>query len=64
MIPEDTVLADRNPGVEEWDSLSVNQKALACRLQEAFAAMLYHTDAQIGSLLNYLDEMDLKENTK
>ena len=63
MIPEDTVLAGRNPGVEEWDSLSVNQKALACRLQEAFAAMLDHTDAQIGNLLNYLDEMDLKENT-
>ena len=40
VIPADTVLADRNPGVEEWDSLSENQKIFACRLQEAFAAML------------------------
>ena len=63
VIPDDTVLADRNPGVEEWDSLSENQKNFACRLQEAFAAMLDHTDAQIGSLLKYLDDMNLKENT-
>ena len=63
VIPEDTVLADRNPGVEPWESLSDNQQTFACRLQEAFAAMLDHTDEQIGVLLEHLEAMNLKENT-
>ena len=35
----------------------------SCRLQEAFAAMLDHTDAQIGRLLAFLEERGLTENT-
>ncbi|MFM7872946.1 MAG: sulfatase-like hydrolase/transferase, partial [Actinomycetota bacterium] len=51
LIPKDTVLAPRNPGVEAWEDLSDNQRRLACRLQEAFAAFLDHTDEQIGRLM-------------
>ena len=35
LIPDDTELAPRNPGVEAWEDLSDNQRRLACRLQEA-----------------------------
>ena len=38
VIPAGTELAPRNPGVDAWDGLPDNQKRLACRLQEAFAA--------------------------
>ena len=57
MIPAGTPLAPRNPGVDAWDALPVNQQRLACRLQEAFAAFLDHTDAQIGRLTSFLSQI-------
>ena len=63
IIPPGTQLAPRNKGVKPWDELTVDEQRLACRLQEAFAAMLDHTDVQIGRLLDELDRMDLAENT-
>ncbi len=63
IIPADTELAPRNPGVEPWDSLSENQKKLALRLQEAFAGFLDHTDAQIGRLIDFLDQIGELDNT-
>ena len=63
VIPPDTRLAPRNPGVEAWDDLTDNQRDLACRLQEAFAAFLDHTDAQIGRLLDSFDDLGIAENT-
>lgn len=63
LIPPETVLAPRNPGVEAWDDLSDNQRRLACRLQEAFAAFLDHTDAQIGRLMATLERLDVADNT-
>ncbi|HUD15691.1 MAG TPA: arylsulfatase, partial [Acidimicrobiales bacterium] len=63
LLPADTELAPRNPGVEPWDSLPTNQKLLAARLQEAFAAFLEHTDAQIGRLVDALEELGRLDNT-
>ena len=54
VIPDGTQLAPRNPGVDAWDDLPENQQRLACRLQEAFAAFLDHTDDQIGRLVDGL----------
>lgn len=63
LLPESTQLAPRNPGVEAWDSLSENQRLLAARLQEAFAAFLEHTDAQIGRLVEHLKTLGEWDNT-
>ncbi len=63
LLPPDTELAPRNPGVEPWDSLPDNQKRLAARLQEAFAAFLEHTDAQIGRLVADLEALGRLDNT-
>ncbi len=63
IIPPDTKLAPRNPGVQPWEELSPNQKAFATRLQEAFAAMLEHTDQQIGRLIDFLKGIGQWENT-
>ncbi|HJM28160.1 MAG: arylsulfatase [Acidimicrobiales bacterium] len=63
VIPSGTQLAPRNPGVEKWDELPKNQKLLAARLQEAFAAFLDHTDDQIGRLVNGLHDADELDNT-
>ena len=59
----DTQLAPRNPGVEPWDTLPENQRLLAARLQEAFAAFLEHTDAQIGRLVEALEDLGRMDNT-
>jgi arylsulfatase len=63
IVPEGTQLAPRNDGVEPWDSLPENHRRLALRLQEAFAAFLDHTDAQIGRLVDGLARLGELDNT-
>jgi arylsulfatase len=63
VIPEGTELAPRNPGVDAWADLPENQKKFACRLQEAFAAFLDHTDDQIGRLVDGLRRLGQLDNT-
>ncbi|MGA0117670.1 MAG: arylsulfatase [Ilumatobacteraceae bacterium] len=63
VIPVDTQLAPRNPGVKAWDDLSDNEKRLAARMQEAFAAFLDHTDDQIGRLVEGLRHLGQLDNT-
>ena len=63
VVPPGTELAPRNPGVEPWDDLPANQQRLACRLQEAFAAFLDHTDDQIGRLVDGLRDLGRLDNT-
>ncbi len=63
VVPPDTQLAPRNPGVEPWDSLTDDEKRFAARLQEAFAAMLDHTDAQIGRLIEFLRQTRVLDDT-
>ncbi len=63
VIPPDTQLAPRNPGVDAWDSLPENQRKVAARLQEAFAAFLDHTDDQIGRLVAGLEHLGEMDNT-
>ncbi len=63
VIPADTELSPRNPGVKAWDDLSTNEQKFAARLQEAFAAMLDHTDHQIGRLIEQLQSLGKWENT-
>jgi arylsulfatase len=63
IVAADTTLAPLNPGVPHWNDLTDNQKKFSCRLQEAFAAMLEHTDDQIGRLVEYLRERGQLDNT-
>jgi arylsulfatase len=63
LLPEGTQLAPRNPGVEAWDDLPENHQRLACRLQEAYAGFLDHTDAQIGRLIDSLEELGVLDDT-
>ncbi len=63
VIAADTQLAPRNPGVPAWDSLDADQRKIAARLQESYAAFLEHTDAQIGRVIDFLGENDLRRDT-
>jgi arylsulfatase A-like enzyme len=63
VVPPETKLAPHNPGVRPWSELSINEQRFAARLQEAFAAMLEHTDHQIGRLVEGLKAIGKWENT-
>ncbi len=63
VVPEDTVLSPRNPGVEPWDELNEDQQRLYARMQEAFAGFLDHTDDQIGRLIDFLEMIDVLDDT-
>ena len=63
IIPSDAELSPRNRGVEPWEELSKEQKALYAKMQEVFAAFLDHTDDQIGRLIQFLEAQDLLDDT-
>ncbi|MGB7298345.1 MAG: arylsulfatase [Burkholderiaceae bacterium] len=63
IVPADAQLSERNPGVEAWTDLDDDQRRLYARMQEAFAAFLDHTDAQIGRLMQFLESIDCFDNT-
>ena len=49
--------------VRPWDSLDDEEKRLFARMAEVFAGFLSYTDAQIGRVLDYLEESGQLENT-
>lgn len=63
IIPQDAELTDKNEYVRDWADCTEKEKAVYAREMEAFAGMLTHTDAQIGRLVDYLEESDQLDNT-
>lgn len=63
IIPEDTELPPRNPGVKAWEDLNKDEQKLYARMQEVFAGFLEHTDYHIGRFVNFLEEIDQLDNT-
>jgi arylsulfatase len=60
-LPKDVA----NPGdaVRPWDSLNADEKKLFSRMAEVYAGFSEYTDAQIGRLIDYLDESHQLDNT-
>jgi arylsulfatase len=63
IVPAHTKLPPRNPDVKAWDELTSEERAFTSRIFEAYAAMLEHTDAQIGRLIAYLERIGKLDNT-
>ncbi|MEV3901583.1 arylsulfatase [Mycobacterium sp. NPDC050551] len=79
IVPPDTELSPMNPyrgvtgpdgqpwpeqdTVRPWDSLSGDEQRLFSRMAEVFAGFLSYTDAQIGRVLDYLEESGQLDNT-
>ena len=63
LIPEGTVLTDRNEMAKPWDSLTSWEKKVYARFMEAFAGYLNYTDAQVGRFLDYLKKIGQYDNT-
>ncbi len=63
IVPPGTELAPRNAGVKAWDALSSDEQRLFARMQEVYAAFLDHTDAELGRLVAYLEQLGTLDNT-
>lgn len=63
VVPGGTELSPRPGWVEAWDDLDASTKRLYARLQEVFAGFLTHTDAQLGRIIDCLDDLGELDNT-
>jgi arylsulfatase len=63
IIPPDTTLSSHDPDVQDWQSLSADERRLYARMMEVFAGFLEHTDHYIGKLIDFLKELGEYENT-
>lgn len=63
IVPKNTVLPTRNPGIKEWSSLSSDEKRLFARFMEVYAGFLEHTDYEIGRIIRHLRKIGQLENT-
>ena len=63
VIPADTKLTPRPAEIPAWDSLTPDQKRVASRLMETFAAYTAQTDYEVGRVLDAMDEMGITKDT-
>ena len=63
VIPQGTTLTPRPDEVPSWKEYPDRYKPVASRLMEVFAGFMAHTDAQIGRVLDALEEMGESDNT-
>ena len=63
IVPPGTRLPPSNPGVARFEELKPNERTFVCRLQEAWAGFLEHTDAEIGRLIEHLRAIGQLDNT-
>ncbi len=63
IIPPGTKLTERDATLEAWDDIPESQQEFQRRLMELFAGYLEHTDAQVGRVVDGLEERGLTDNT-
>ena len=63
IFPPGTELGESNPGVADWAALSSEQRQVFARMMEVYAGFISHTDAQIGRLLDVLDQVGATQDT-
>lgn len=63
VIPQGCQLTERPKEIAAWDTLSADQKTVGTRLMEIYAGFAEHTDAQVGRLVDALQDMGTLENT-
>ena len=63
VIPASTKLTARDATMASWDSIPETERAFQRRLMEVYAGFVEHTDAQVGKLVDGLEQLGLRENT-
>jgi arylsulfatase A-like enzyme len=63
LVPAGTELSDRPHWIAAWDSLTDDERRLYARMMEVYAGFLEHTDAQVGKVLDFIEELGETDNT-
>lgn len=63
VVPRDAELAPWADGVPHWAELTEQERRSAASLMELYAGFAEHTDAQVGRLVDALQEMGELDNT-
>ena len=62
-IPSDARLTTRPASLASWNSIPDDEKPFQRRLMELFAGFTEHVDAQIGRIVDEIDQLGYGENT-
>jgi len=63
IVPEGTKLTEKPEDIEDWDSLSADEKRLYARQMEVFAGFAEQTDHEVGRLYDAIVDMGVADNT-
>ena len=63
LLPKGTALSARPSWVPAWESLSSDERRLFARMMEVYAGFMTHTDAEIGRLLAFIEELGELDDT-
>ncbi|HEY6511770.1 MAG TPA: arylsulfatase [Burkholderiaceae bacterium] len=63
IIPPGTRLTPRDASMAAWESIPKEQRAFQSRGMELFAGFVEHTDAEVGRLVEGLEQRGLRDNT-
>ncbi|MGH7793260.1 MAG: arylsulfatase [Thermodesulfobacteriota bacterium] len=63
IIPKDAELSRHDPDVQDWNTLTAEEKKLYARMMEVFAGFLTHTDYHYGRLFSFLKSIGEWDNT-
>ncbi|MBE0636913.1 MAG: arylsulfatase [Bacteroidales bacterium] len=63
IVPAGTKLAPKPEAIQDWESLTADQKRLFTKQAEVYAAFLDMTDYEVGRLLDAIDQIGQADNT-
>jgi len=63
LVPVNTQLTQRTPGIPAWDSLNVEQKQLYAYMMEVYAGFLEQTDYNAGRVVDAIEQLGQLDNT-
>ncbi len=63
LLPPGTELSPRPSWVPAWHTLSADERRLYTRMMEVYAGFMTHTDAQVGRLVDFVDQLGELDNT-
>jgi arylsulfatase A-like enzyme len=63
IVPADTKLPDKPPGIKDWDTLSELEKRVFARQAEVYAAYAAMADHEAGRLIQAIDKIGDQANT-
>src|SRR5204863_3704222 len=63
VVPPDTKLTERSPGLPAWEGLNDGQKKIYARMMEVFAGYSAHCDHEMGRVIDAVKAMPGADNT-